>query len=254
MSLLRSVPLAALTIEDEDELADVPPYGALKQALLRAGAHYRVPAPGSVLSRWDQVLLLNLAFWTPGEPDDVIEGRTLTADVVAHRAWHHLAHAQLGPAAGSVAGLMLGESIASAFDVYLVGTLLRTRPDAQVLQSQVPAMTTALQEAGLSDPECEAFFERCAAQPGRAFGELRGLLYEVGVSLVSAQGVEAAAAVLQGVASHPMAPLLHHFELPTWTLYARAHASGDGAGARALHEALLAAPEPLSYLIERWLS
>ena len=65
------------------------------------------------------------------------------ADVVAHAAWHYLAARALAPAAGrslSVDALFLGEAIASAFDVYLVGRLLGHAPRSTFLETQVPAM------------------------------------------------------------------------------------------------------------------
>lgn len=253
MPLLQAVPLRALGIDDEADFADLPHYAALRDLLLEADVVYRVPTAGSPLARWDRVLLLNLGFWSPGEPDDVLEGRAITADVVAHRAWHHLAHHELGAASGSVEGLMLGEAIASAFDVYMLGMLLRTRPDAQMLDSQVPAMTATLEEAGLAEPAIEAFFARFAAQPAQCFESLRQLLFEVGVALTGAQGAEAAAEVLLAFDAHPMAPLLHHFELATWSLYARAHAKGDGAAATELHAQLVAEHDALDWLVRHWL-
>ena len=43
-------------------------------------------------------------------------------------------------ASQSPEGFLLGESIASAFDMYLVGRLLGHSPDASFLETQVPAM------------------------------------------------------------------------------------------------------------------
>ena len=61
--------------------------------------------------------------------------------MVCHAAWHHVArkHFPAGPL--SADAMFLGEAVASAFDLYLVGRLLRHVPDAEFLETQVPAMT-----------------------------------------------------------------------------------------------------------------
>ncbi|MBL4688924.1 MAG: hypothetical protein JKY37_30315 [Nannocystaceae bacterium] len=253
-TLLQPVPLSALTVEDEHDFAAMPLYPRLKQALLDAAVTYRVPAPGSKLSRWDHVLLLNLGFWTPTEPDDVIEGRVLTADVIAHRAWHHLAASALGPGATTLEGLMLGEAIASAFDAYMIGHLLTSRPDAAMLESQLPAMSDAMLEAGLTDDECSKIFATFSEDPHAAFKQLLTLLYEVGVALCQCDGAEAAAHVLDAASTRPLAPLLHHYRLATWVLYSRGQPPGvDGAPAAALATEILASDDPLDLLLTRWL-
>ena len=255
MALLQQVPLSALRVEDEHDFAGISLYGRLKRVLLDAGVQYRVVAAGSELARWDHVLLLNHGFWSPEQPDDVLEGRVLTADVVAHRAWHHLVAQALGGGARSVEGLMVGESIASAFDAYMLGSLLRDRPRAAMLETQMPAMTDAMSEAGLSEGDCSALLTRFADDPHVAFKQLMGLLYEVGTALCHCEDAEAAAAVLVAASSHPLAPLLHHYQVANWVLYSRAYASedADGSTAAALAAELLSTEDPLSDLVERWL-
>ena len=67
--------------------------------------------------------------------------------------------------AQSAEALFLGEAIASAFDVYLVGRLLGHAPDSSFLETQVPAMAEAAQAAGLPDEELEAMLDGIAADP-----------------------------------------------------------------------------------------
>ncbi len=116
----------ALTIEDERSFRHVAIYGDLKEILVRAKYPFRI-LPEALAGRADRALLLNLTFWGADAGGDVLESDTLPADVVAHAAWHHLAAKALpaqAAAAPSVDALFLGEAIASAFDVYLVGRLL----------------------------------------------------------------------------------------------------------------------------------
>lgn len=251
--MLQRLRLDQLEITDEPSLEAIEPYAALKRALLDDGAEYLV-MPEGPLSRWDHTLLLNLTFWQPGQQDDVLQEPSVPADVVAHRAWHHVAHRALGEAGESAGGLLLGESIASAFDVYLIGRLLTLAPEAQMLETQVPAMAEVAAEAGLDDDAIDALMQRIARAPEVAFAQLRELLYDVGSGLRQARDVEQAAAVLLEHAEHPLAPLLHHYELSNWTLYARAFArDADGRAVDALDAALRRAPDPLAYLIEHWL-
>lgn len=252
--VLNRIPLTALTIVDEDDYSRIPLYAKLRGVLVDANAHYLVAPPGA-LARWDQVLLLNLTFWKPDEQDDVLVDRMLTADALMHRAWHHVAHRALGEASTTRQGLAMGEAIASAFDLYLVGTLLRTRPGAEMLQTQVPAMADAAVEAGLSEEEFEALIAQVASDPTGSFESLRSLLFEVTYALSNCHDVEQAAAVLLRHAEHPLAPLLHHYELTNWTLYSRVYArAGNSKPVEDLHVALSSSDDSLAWLASHWLS
>jgi hypothetical protein len=251
----RSLSLSDLHIEDERAFRHVGLYEELKQALRRDGYRFRVPErePAS----WDRVLFLNLTFWDPGAQGDVLPGATIPADVVTHVAWHHLARKALGPASASADGLFFGEAIASAFDLYLVGRLLGHAPEAQFLETQVPAMAEVAEAAGLSDDGFEALLQEIAADPDRAFEDLRELLFDAGTALVAADGVEAAAATLARFDGHRFGALLHRFELSNWVLYARAYAAqslAPDAKVRELDAALRAAPVALEWLERTWLA
>jgi hypothetical protein len=162
-----------LTIEDERSFRHVALYADLKEVLRRAKYPFRV-LPEGLEGRADRALLLNLTFWGADAGGDVLESDTLPADVVAHAAWHHLAAKAL-PHAGkpSVAALFLGEAIASAFDVYLVGRLLGHAPSSSFLETQVPAMAEATESAGLDEDGFESMLEAIASDPERAFADLR---------------------------------------------------------------------------------
>lgn len=252
----RSLGLDDLTIEDEPSLRHVGLYDELKQALRRDGYRFRVPERGA--APWDRVLFLNLTFWDPGEQGDVLTADVIAADVVTHVAWHHLtrrALARVGARAGADA-LFLGESIASAFDLYLVGRLLGHAPDADFLEMQVPAMSEMAERAGLDEAAFEALLETIAADPDRAFEDLRALLFDVSTALVACAAVDDAAAVLARFDAHRFGPLLHHYELSNWILYARAHAPGALApdpAVRAIDAALRSAPVALDWLQKAWL-
>jgi hypothetical protein len=245
--------LDELQIEDEASFRHIGLYDALKQALRRDGYKFRVADEAS----WDRVLFLNLTFWSPSEQGDVLVEPRIDADVVAHVAWHHLARRALGAAPMSAEALFLGESIASAFDLYLVGRLLGNAPDAQMLETQAPAMGEIAASSGLDEDAFEALLEGIAADPDRAFEDLRELLFDASVALVRCEGIDEAIAALAKLEAHRFAPLLHHYELSNWVLYARAHAPRNDTPDAAVLEidrALRAAPVALDWLERAWLS
>ena len=241
-----------LDIEDEASFRHIGLYDTLKQALRRDGYKFRVADDAS----WDRVLLLNLTFWSASEQGDVLVEPRIDADVVAHVAWHHLTRHALGSAPMSADALFLGESIASAFDLYLIGRLLGNAPDAQMLETQVPAMGEVAAGAGLDEDAFEALLQSIAADPDRAFEDLRELLFDASSALVRCEGVNAAAAALGKLEAHRFAPLLHHYELSNWVLYARAYAPRAEAPDPVVQEidrALREAPVALDWLERTWL-
>jgi hypothetical protein len=250
--------LDELTIEDQNSFRHVALYADLETVLRRARYPFRV-LPEALLGRADRALLLNLTFWVVDEGGDVLESDTLPADVVAHAAWHHLAAKALGVmpggAAPSVEGLFLGEAIASAFDVYLVGRLLGHAKSSTFLETQVPAMAEAAESAGLAEEDFEAMLEGIAADPERAFTELRELLFDATSALFACTTIEAGCEALARFDGHRFASLLHRYELSNWVLYARAY--GDAkpdARARAIDAKLRAEKLPLDWLGAEWVA
>ena len=254
---LPSFGLGDLTIDDERSFRHVAIYDKLKRVLIDDAYAFRVPVPGSPRATWDRVVFLNLTFWSAAEPADVLVDRHIAADVVAHVAWHHLARKAVAPAGAlSADALMFGESIASAFDLYLVGRLLGHAPDSEFLRSQVPAMSEAAEVAGLDEDAFETLLKSTADDPERAFEDLRALLFDAATTLVHCDSVDAAADALERFDSHRFAPLLHHYALSNWVLYARAYAPTRLAPdplVRALDASLRAAPVSLDWLEQRWL-
>ncbi len=256
---LRSVTLDALIIDDEASFAPLPLYVALKAALARSEHRFLIPGRGGTMS-WDRALFLNLTYWSPEAAADVLCDEHIPADVVAHAAWHHVVSHEVGLAAGAgpptAEGLFFAESIASAFDLFLVGRLLREAPDTDFITTQVPVMREVAEEAGLSDRAFEALLAGVCAAPARAFEELRVLLLDVTIALWGCRAPTDAEAVLERYAAHRFGPLLHHYQLSNWILYARAYARGAPERTRAvlrLDEALRAAPDALAWLERHWL-
>lgn len=255
----RNLTLDELQIDDEKSFRHVGLYDELKQALRKNGYRFRVAPPGSPSARWDRALFLNLTFWDVSEAGDVLVDDHIAADVVAHVAWHDLARRALDAASpgASADGLFLGESIASAFDLYLVGRLLGHAPDAEFLATQVPAMADAAEAAGLSEDGFEALLQGISADPDRAFEDLRELLFDAASALVSSRGIDQAAEILERFENHRFAPLLHHYELSNWILYARAYAPGRLApdpAVRAIDAALRSAGVALDWLESHWVT
>jgi hypothetical protein len=227
-------------------------YGRLKQALRASDQRFLIPAPDETIS-WDRATFLNLTYWTGA---DVLCEDHIPADVVAHVAWHHLAKVALQeiPGPPPPSALFFAEAIASAFDVYLVGRLLLNAPDADFIATQVPIISDCAQAAGLSEAAFAALLEDVARAPEAAFEELRALLFDVANALYAAPDAPAALAALAPFAAHRFHPILHHFQLSNWILFARAYGgTADDAPVRALDTALRQAPVSLDWMAARWL-
>lgn len=249
--------LDELTIHDEISFRHVELYADLKEVLRRAEYPFRV-LPKSSTARADRALLLNLTFWGADAGGDVLVGDDIEADEVAHAAWHHLAARAMARAPGArptVEALFLGEAVASAFDVYLVGRLLGHAPRSTFLATQVPAMAEAADAAGLGEDEFERLLEAIAADPDRAFSDLRELLFDATRALFACHAAEEAYAALAAFDGHRFTSLLHRYELSNWVLYARAHGDeGDDPGARAVDLALRRGKVGLDWLAAKWIA
>lgn len=256
-ALLQERTLDELQIDDEAAFGHVGLYADLKDVLLRAKCRFRV-LPKTDAQRWDRALFLNLTFWGANDGGDVLVDEVIPADVVTHVAWHHLAARALGDGTDgplSAPALFLGEAIASAFDVYLVGRLLGHSPDSTFLAGQVSAMADSAHETGLSADAFEDLLRGVADDPERAFEDLRQLLFEATSALLLCTGADDALATLCRFDAHRFAPLLHHYELSNWILYARAYAKREvpsGDRARAVDRALRDSPVALDWLVKNW--
>lgn len=253
-AVLRSID--DLTIEDERSFRHVELYGDLKTVLQRAKYSFRL-LPEASAGRWDRALFLNLTFWGANEGGDVLVDDVIPADVVAHAAWHHLAAKALSGAPGeplSADALFFGEAIASAFDVYLVGRLLGHSPDSTFLGTQVPAMADSTAAAGLSEEGFDALLQGIADDPDRAFEDLRALLFDATTALMACARVDDALAVFAKFDNHRFEPLLHHYELSNWILYARAYAKDQAPDprVRAVDQELRSASVALDWLSSKW--
>jgi hypothetical protein len=257
-SAFTEVSVDELTIDDEPSFGHVALYGELKQVLRGCEYRFRI-LPPQLAERWDVALLLNLTFWQAAMRGDVLVDRHLPADVLAHAAWHHLADQALGgqhDEAPCAEALLLGEAIASAFDLYLVGRLLGHSPESSFLSTKVPAMAEAAAAAGLAADDFEEMLLGIATDPETAFADLRELLSDATAALLGCDSAEAAFLALAAFDTHRFASLLHHYELSNWILHARLHGrSSTEAEARtqAVVQSLTAAPVALDWLVQSWL-
>jgi hypothetical protein len=253
--------LGQLVVDDVASFRHVGLYADLAETLVGDAYEFRV-LPASSAGRWDRALLLNLTFWGSGAGGDVLVDDHLSADVVAHVAWHHLAARALAPAGAgplpvrqSADALFLGEAIASAFDVYLVGRLLGHAPRSTFLATQVPAMAEVARAAGLSEEGFAALLERIAAAPERAFEDLRAMLFDATRALAACSSAAEGLAALGRFDGHTFAPLLHRYELSNWVLYARAYARatpGSDERVRTVDRALRAEDDAVAWLAKAW--
>lgn len=250
--------LDELTIDDEASFRHVGLYGDLATVVRKHNAVFRVLPEGRGAT-WDRALFLNLTFWGAVEGGDILLDETIPADVVAHVAWHQLAAAALVPVGQKPTSdaLFLGEAIASAFDVYLVGRLMGHAPSSTFLETQVPAMADCAAASGVEDEAFDALIEGLVADPERAFEELRALLFDVTRALFRCKNADEAFAAIARFDEHRFACLLHRHELSNWVLYARAYATdrdepAEDAIAREVDAALRAAPVALDWLTKKW--
>lgn len=256
MTQLVPARLADLEVLDEKAFEHVSVFRALRRWLERSSHVFLVPSDGHL--PFARALVLNLAFFDPASPRDVLTERAIPADVLAHVAWHAIAADKLWP---SVEGRFLGEAIASAFDLYSVGRLLGRAAESDFLATQVPALADAAEDAGLTAEDFEALLEAIARDPDAAFEDLRTLLLDVLLALYRSRGPEEAAAAFEGFAGHRFAPFLHHFELASWVLAARATPTfapsdaPEGSPERdpaAVDSVLRAAPSSVDWLETHW--
>ena len=245
--------LDQLTVRDDRALRRLPLYRALHDHLRRSDARFYVCRPGA---GWRRALYLNLTCWNAAAPVDTLEDATIDADVIAHAAWHSLARRALspGPERPTAEALLLGEAVASAFDLYLVGHLLRAAPRCGFLKTQLPAMTQVAEDAGTPPDAFAATLQAVADDPDRAFEDLRQLLFDATTALLRCHTPAEADQALAAHDGHRFAPLLHHYELSTWVLYARAYAPSldPDPVARRLDADLRAAPSAVALLEEAW--
>ncbi len=244
----KELTLDKLTIADERAFSQLPLYRALKSILVESKYFFRVLQKPN----WDRALLLNLTYWSAEARGDVLPSPRLHADVVAHVAWHHLANEALSDR--SARAMFLGESIASAFDVYLIGHLLRRGRQCSFLETQIQALAEAAKNAGTSARAFEALLGVIATSPEAAFAELRALLMDATCALYDCDGADEAAHALARFDRHRFAAILHHYELSTWVLHAKTHQRGKTKKRTLEVDDALRTPSAIDWLTHHWIT
>ncbi len=254
---LRRLSIAELKIRGERSFRSITGYAGLKRMLVTDGFLFRAPEAGSPHAHPARVLFLNLTYWHAADGNDVLVDDSIDADVLAHAAWHHAAAKALATGhAPTAAAMFLGESIASAFDLYAIGHMLGTGRRVAYLQSQVPLFAEVALAAGLSETALATLFQGVSDAPEAAFEALRELLFDAATALSTCRDADEAVACLDRFAAHPYSPFLHHFALASWVLYAKAHAGPAVADdpADAADRTLRAHAAPLTWLDESWVN
>jgi hypothetical protein len=253
----KELTIDAIQIDDERSFRHLPLYAELKELLRRSRYRFRILPKGRGAT-WDRALFLNLTYWSPDAGGDLLVTDHLAADVVTHVAWHHLASRALSGrpgAAPTASSLFLGEAIASAFDLYMVGRLLTLAPRSEFLATQVPAMSEAAENAGATEKQFAAFLTSVARQPERAFADLRALLYDATTALYHCETAQDALRTLATFDSHRFGMLLHRYELSNWVLYARARGrDAKDARAAAVDKKLRDPAHGLPWLVNEWVT
>ncbi len=241
-----------LEIDDAASFGHIALFEELRAIVHKSDLSFLV---GERALSWNRAVFLNLAFWSDGSTGgDVLTEAAIPADVLMHVAWHHLAAKELD---ASTESDILGEAIASAFDLYLVGRLLGHAPESTFLETQIPALRDAGVGEGIDDDAFKAMLAACAEDPDRAFEDLRALLFDATIALAGARDVSDAASILERFDTHRFAAFLHHYELATWVLrtkHAPTRTAKSGADPKAVDAALRAAPSAVEWLRARWVS
>jgi hypothetical protein len=170
--MFREAQISELEVGDETSFRHVGLYSDLKEVVRRLELRFLVPK--DPLS-FDRALLLNLAFWDPGTSDVLVDD-TIDADVVTHVAWHALADRHL---ASSAVAHVLGEAIASAFDMYL--SRLLTQPDSGFWPVRSRAWPRS-PGRGHDGRSVRVVARNVARAPEVAFEEVRQLLFDAGTA------------------------------------------------------------------------
>lgn len=254
--MLLRVRLQDLIIPDEAAYADFPLWAKLKARLVDREVEMYLADSSGPMAHWADTALINHTIELPRGATEILHDRHVPADALMHTVWHHAGVEAMGTLSNTAEGLLLGESVASAFDAFLVGTLLRTESErASALDTQVPAMAEAAAAAGGSPKDFEALLHRMAEDPEGSFEELRELLFDVSMGLLHAGSVDAADEVLSNIHGHVFAPILHHYDLSIWVLYARAYGRDlkPHPGLRKIDATLREETKPLAWLESHWL-
>lgn len=252
----RRLRLGQLAVRGESDFRELDLYAPLRRLVEEGGARFRVAAGNGGRTPWNRALFLNLTFWSAEDESDVLPDESIDADVVAHVAWHRAAHRAF---AGnrSADALLLGEAVASAFDLVLVGHCLAFAPRAPYLEAKVAALAEVAEDAGLPPAAFERLLRAVAAEPERAFEDLRSLLFRATTSLLRCRTADQGDAALRKLEPHRFAPLLHHFELSSWVLHVRSRAgdrTSPDPAVRAVDRALRRSASPLGWLRRHWLA
>ena len=129
-------------------------------------------------------------------------------------------------------------------------------PDSDFITTQVPLIAERAETAGLAPDAVARLLEGIWRDPERAFEDMRALLLDVANALMACRGAVAAQQALARFADHRFEPLLHHFEISNWILYARAYGAPspaqDAVVAR-LDGLLRQAPSALDWLADNWI-
>ena len=112
-------------------------------------------------------------------------------------------------------------------------------------------------QRGAAQSGFAALLEEVTRAPERAFEDLRALLFDAASALVACETATAANAALEQLGGHRFGPLLHHYQLSNWILYARAYADRSSAPDEvvgALESNAEEAPVSLDWLEQSWLA
>jgi hypothetical protein len=248
--------LDELDVHEQPALRKVPYYEELKEVLRQGRVPFRL-FPEASRARADHALLLNVVFWDAGAVDDIIERPLVGAYSIPHIAWHYLTARALAPAPGrlSAGGWVLGESIASAFDLFLLGHLLREDPGAPTARVIVDRLHAAVLRAGGSDDQMRSLAGGARDDPEAAFADLRELLFVGTQALLECERSDDAFAVLRQIDAQPLGCLFHAYRVADWVLQVKASgAKRDDEAVDRLDAELRAQRAPVAWLIDRWLT
>lgn len=162
--------------------------------------------------------LLNLSFWHPNHQTEYLDSKELTGDLLIHIACHQLIHLRFG--SQDTAYRILGEVLASASDLYLVGLFAQAvdQEETEFLAETIESFHFYYETYG-SLTALESVLEQCIEHPFETFTSLALYLNEfVQALLFPAAEMER---VLADLSKSPFYPLVHHYHLANWVVSLR---------------------------------
>ena len=185
------------------------------RAVLAANRTRAIVIPGGT----GMARLINLAHWQVDHHLEYLDEAAVNADQLIHFAAHQVMACVLG--CEDAHALLLAETFASALDLFLLGKLIGAGEETEFLVETVESFGAYCDLYGKGPVQLEALLTRIRDDPFASMAAAADYLYRVAEILLTSQVVAETAAGLAALASDPLYPLIHHYNVVNWVLAIR---------------------------------